>query len=143
VSDEPVPGRALLHPVALSCLGLMVLNDQVLKWACRGVLTGKLSDVAGLVFFPLLLVSVWEWSAWLAGRPPHAPRAVVWGAVVFTASGFAAIQVSEVAAWAWTWGLGLLQAPIRGTWQPVVHTMDPTDLIALPAAGVALILTRE
>ena len=33
----------------------MGLNDHYLKWAYPSVLTGKLSDFAGLVFFPLLL----------------------------------------------------------------------------------------
>jgi len=34
--------------------------------------------------------------------------------------------------------LGALQAPFRGQWLPVSHYMDPTDLIAVPAIGVAI-----
>lgn len=137
MSAEPVPGRALLHPVALSCLGLMVLNDQVLKWAFPGVLTGKLSDVAGLVFFPLLLVSMWEWTLSWRGQRPVASRRAVWVALAMTGTVFTAIQLSPAAGAAWSWGLGLLQAPFRGEWQPVRHTMDATDLWALPALGIA------
>ncbi len=36
-------------------LVVLVLNDHVLKQAYPGMLTGKLSDVAGLVVAPLLL----------------------------------------------------------------------------------------
>ena len=34
------------------------MNDHVLKHACPGVVTGKLSDFAGLFFFPLFLADV-------------------------------------------------------------------------------------
>ena len=44
--------RALASPVAVVSLVLLVLNDHVLKQAWPGVVTGKLSDVAGLVVAP-------------------------------------------------------------------------------------------
>ncbi len=45
----------LIHPVTVAATALLILNDQVLKAAYPGWLTGKLSDVAGLVMAPPLL----------------------------------------------------------------------------------------
>ncbi|MFT5682697.1 MAG: hypothetical protein ACI8RZ_003621, partial [Myxococcota bacterium] len=45
----------LLHPVTLTAMALLAVNDHWAKYALTGVVTGKLSDFAGLVFFPLLL----------------------------------------------------------------------------------------
>ncbi len=49
---RPAP---LLHPVSLASMALLGLNDHVLKGLFPGLITGKLSDFAGLVFFPLVL----------------------------------------------------------------------------------------
>ena len=45
----------ILHPLCLLSVFLLGLNDHYLKWEHPSYLTGKLSDFAGLVFFPLLL----------------------------------------------------------------------------------------
>ena len=135
--SRPTPGGALLHPVAVAALGLMVLNDHGLKQAYPGMLTGKLSDLAGMVFFPLVLISVWEWGQSLRGGPAVAGRGVVGAAVALTGVSFAAIQLWEPAGDLWSWGLGGLQSPfVGGAWRPVAHTADPTDLLALPALAV-------
>ena len=47
--------RALASPGFVLALVVLVLNDHVLKQAYPGWVTGKLSDVAGLVVAPLLL----------------------------------------------------------------------------------------
>jgi hypothetical protein len=135
-----VPGWALVHPVSLLALGVLLLNDHVLKRTHPGWVTGKLSDVAGMIFFPLLLLSMVEWLRWLTGRPPRAPRAAVWGCAALTGAVFASIQLWEPAGEAWAWGLGGLQAPLRGAWRPVPHTADPTDLVALLALWVPVSL---
>ncbi|MCC6617494.1 MAG: hypothetical protein IT341_00485 [Chloroflexi bacterium] len=46
-----VPADGLLHPVVLGAIGLLLLNDHVLKTTTPGFVTGKLSDFAGLAFF--------------------------------------------------------------------------------------------
>ena len=43
------------HPVTVLALVVLVLNDHVLKAAQPGWLTGKLSDVVGLVLAPPLV----------------------------------------------------------------------------------------
>ena len=112
-----VPTRALARPRWLGALLLLVLNDHVFKGAglLPGWLTGKASDVAGLLVAPTLLVA-------LLGL--HTRTAVAW-AHVLTGAVFAAIQVWEPAAR----GIEGLTALGPFPWRV---TMDPLDLLALP-----------
>jgi hypothetical protein len=48
----------LAHPLVWGCVVLTALNDHVLKSAYPGHLTGKISDFAGLFFFPVLAAEV-------------------------------------------------------------------------------------
>lgn len=50
----------LTHPYVLFALGLTALNDHYFKFAYPGFLTGKLSDFAGLFFFPLFLHALYD-----------------------------------------------------------------------------------
>jgi hypothetical protein len=47
--------KPLGHPLPLATVLLLAVNDHLLKARWPGLLTGKLSDFAGLFFFPLLL----------------------------------------------------------------------------------------
>ena len=49
-----------MDPVVLVALGVLLLNDHMLKEQHGNWWTGKLSDVAGMVLFPVLLVAVFE-----------------------------------------------------------------------------------
>lgn len=113
-------GRDLLHPLPISAVALLALNDHVLKasnWAPRA-LTGKLSDVAGLFFFPILLVSIAR-----SVRPVRtAPAAIA--AASLTALVFAAIKLDVRANAAAAWLLGSC-------------ALDPSDLVALPMTALA------
>lgn len=136
--------RLLLHPVFLCAVGLLLLNDHALKPAFPAAWwTGKLSDVAGLTFFPVLL-----WVVLLAVIRPldrSGRRGIALDVVAgLTAVAFTAVQLSSEAAEVWRWGLGVLQLPFRwalaaatsGDWprlRPVRHTLDDTDLVAVPA----------
>lgn len=129
-----VAGQVLLEPGCLVAMAVLVVNDHWLKarfgpdprW---GLVTGKVSDVAGLVFFPLLLVSLVElvelarWLVSAARRPASASGAGcvrdtscpsvmerhLLGAVVATGAGFAAVQVVPAAAAAYSGGLAVLR----------------------------------
>jgi hypothetical protein len=49
--------RALgARTLPLFAVAVLIVNDHVLKHRFPGLVTGKLSDFAGLFFFPLLLV---------------------------------------------------------------------------------------
>jgi hypothetical protein len=61
------------HPVVLAALALLLANDHVLKRAWPGLVTGKLSDVAGPIVVAALAGAVarrrgprWERAAWVA-----------------------------------------------------------------------------
>jgi hypothetical protein len=99
--------------VAVAAVLLLVVNDHLLKGAgVPGILTGKLSDVAGVVFLPLLLAASWEWGRHLLRRA--VPATISWQPCVATAAAFAAIQLSSGAAMLYGRTLGLLR------WVPTV-----------------------
>ncbi|NMO18897.1 hypothetical protein HPC49_16590 [Pyxidicoccus fallax] len=139
----------MLHPVVLGAVVLLLLNDHVFKARWPSWWTGKLSDVAGLAMFPVLLQALWEKARARTGREFHPSRAVLVACVVLTGLCFSAIKVSADAGRAWQWALGTLQWPARAVWalltgHPtprvalVAHTVDATDLFTLPALLVAL-----
>ncbi|MEX2546639.1 MAG: hypothetical protein WD830_02475 [Chloroflexota bacterium] len=145
-----IPGDGLLRPVPLLGIALLLLNDHVLKLVAPGDITGKLSDFAGLTFFPLLLVALWEVGIAVVGRMRMASEVALVAAIFATGIGFAAIEIVPAAADVYRAGLGFVQwvlstpfnwlfglgssAPAR-----VSTTQDPTDLVALAALAVAYV----
>lgn len=121
-----LPIGEALHPVALAAVVVLVVNDWVLKpSAAPGWLTGKLSDVAGLVFAPLVLTALVDAAI---GRP--LTRAKLAASIALTGAVFAAVKLSPEAARAVAraWSLTGVDARI---------VADPTDLLALPSLAVA------
>ena len=148
------PADGLLDPVALVALAVLALNDQVLKAAWPGFVTGKLSDVAGLVVTPLALLAAWELVSWAVGRWRAPSTRVLALSIVVVGLGFAAIQVWEPATDAYRWGLGAAQWPFRALAAaltgapspgiaPVVAVADAEDLVVLPALAVTWWLGRR
>jgi hypothetical protein len=148
-SGKAAAGDLLLHPVALAALALLVLNDHFLKAVWPGPLTGKLSDLAGMIFLPVFLVSAWE-LVLAVGRRWRAPSmsALVVASVVSAAS-LALVKTTPLAAQVAGYAFGTAQwmiaTPIRllvGEHSPAFTTtsivVDPTDLLALPAVGLAV-----
>jgi hypothetical protein len=152
IAARPRPARELLlHPIPLAAIALLVANDHWLKAAHPGWLTGKLSDVAGMTFFPLLLLVLLDVAARLAKRElPRSPATVLAPALA-TVVVFAAVKSFAPATEAFRWGLGLLQWPLQALACLIsathVHApmavdavTDPTDLLALPFAGLAVLV---
>ncbi|MGW3618183.1 hypothetical protein [Micromonospora arida] len=115
----------LCHPATVFALVLLLVNDHVLKAAFPGLVTGKLSDVAGLVLAPPLVAVL------LTLLVPRLPsRAAALAGLVAVGAGFAVVKSSgyaaELASSAWT----VLAGPslVRADW---------TDLLTLPALGLA------
>lgn len=141
------PGDGLLHPLAWGSLVVLLVNDHVLKRAYPSWLTGKLSDVAGLVFFPLLLEAVVELGSARAKRLRSAvPLAV---AVVATGIVFTLAKTSPlVNGWVKAadavlrYPLRLAVETLHGKPFPRLGhprmVLDATDLFALPALLVSL-----
>jgi hypothetical protein len=130
---RPIAGALawLAHPVTVVAIGLLLLNDHVLKVVWPGWITGKLSDVAGLVMAPPLLGVV---IAVVAPRLGTVRRSAL--AVGLVGVGFAAVKGFEpAAAWASTWW-----SVVNG---PSVVRSDVTDLLAVPALGIAWWTSRS
>jgi len=108
----------LVHPLSIAALAVLALNDHLWKGVGPAWLTGKLSDFAGLFYFPFLVAALcalvtdrWRGSA---GRVAFAVVAV-W---------FAAAKTIPAAHQATVW----LASRLVGD---VAVVRDPTDVIAL------------
>jgi hypothetical protein len=146
---RPIAGDGLLHPVVIGAIVVLLVNDQVLKRAWPGLVTGKLSDVAGMVFAPLLLVAAAELVASGIGRWRGPSRRWVTATCFSIGLGFVAVKLIPGVTGLWELGLGVVQRPtsaladlVAGRALPpirqVVSTADATDLVALPAVWLAL-----
>jgi len=130
--------RALVQPITIASVALLLMNDHVFKHLVPSWLTGKLSDFAGLFFFPYVVLAFTAlarlavaWPRRTAGEatprgrltPGHAACtpfvaiAVVFALVKALPSGTAAASSA----------LGILLGA------PIQITTDVTDLIGLMA----------
>lgn len=149
-----VPADGLLHPVAVVALVLLLVNDHVLKDIWPGPFSGKLSDVAGLVLTPLVLAAGWELACWSLRRRCEPSRSVAALSVAAVGIGFAAAKTLEPAADLYRAGMTLLQWPFAtvasllgsgSVPEPgvVLFVRDPSDLVALPALAVPLVIGQR
>lgn len=132
-----LPSGEFFHPLSLFALSLLILNDWVLKpasWA-PPLVTGKLSDFAGLLFFPLLLTALGDCLLLVAARL-GAPvdftlsRGKLLVSILATGAVFSLLKLSALAnqvAVDLAHGLGL----------PARIVLDPTDLVALVVLWVS------
>jgi hypothetical protein len=106
------------RPLPLAAVATLLLNDHVFKGSelLPGWLTGKLSDFAGLFFFPILLVAV--------ARPRCTPRFAAAVATLSTGAVFTAIKLVPA--------VNALATRACGP-----TALDPSDLLALPALGAS------
>lgn len=151
-SIDRVPGQVLLDPLVLLSVAVLVVNDHYLKHHVGGPIAGKLSDVVGLFFFPLVLLAVLEWARWVWRRDRWAARpAEVAGAVGLTAAGFAAVKLLPAAGTAYVVTVGALRwagesivslAAGSGlpSWTDVHLSPDASDLLALPVLVVSYLV---
>lgn len=128
--------RPLRHPVAIAALALWVLNDHLFKALWPGLVTGKLSDIAGMVVTPLLLIAI-------GVRP--------WIAASVVALAFALAKTWLPANEAYCLAVTAMRAPLRAVFgalgwplwrERAMLVRDPTDLVAVPFGAVALWIAR-
>src|SRR4051812_15006472 len=101
----------LRSPLLLAAVGVLLLNDFVLKAAFHNWLTGKLSDVAGLAAFTIFWCAIWPRRVWTVGS-------CITAAFVFWKSPLsqpALDFLNDFAPW------------------PFGRTVDYSDLLSLPA----------
>ena len=133
-----LPVGEALHPVALAAVIVLVVNDWVLKPWLHDWVTGKLSDVAGLAFAPVVLSASiglgLRVAAALGARvdPSLSKRRLV-ACCAATAIGFALVKLCPPVA----------HAVARLIGHHASFYPDATDLFALPAVLVALWIGRD
>jgi hypothetical protein len=134
-----------MHPVTLLAVVVLVVNDWVLKPAFHGGLggavTGKLSDIAGLVFAPVVLSAAIGLVLALAARlgarvDPYLTRRRLVLCIAATGLGFAAVKISPAAADA-------VARTLSHLGRRASIALDRTDLLALPALLVAYWIGRD
>lgn len=134
------PATTLLrHPIVLSATLLWLVNDHVFKHVCPSWWTGKLSDVASMVVFPVVLSATLECAGWRHRR-------TLGVAALGTALLFVAIQLSAPAADLYVQLFGALHwvlGGMRGLPGVVAHTSDPTDCIVAPLAAIPVWLAHH
>lgn len=144
-SSGRVRGDFLLSWVFLVSLVALLVNDFYLKRAHPGAVSGILSDVAGMVFFPILIVAVAEFAMLLF--PAKRFASVAWFAVAAAFIGVAFTVVKFTG-----WGEDAYTAVVA----PVVEwtgsglslgttgvVSDPADLLALLALPIPILVGRR
>jgi hypothetical protein len=111
----------LTSPLFLASLVLLAANDWIFKRLAPGLVTGKLSDLAGVFAFAVF---------WMAVFPRH--RAAV---AVIAGAAFASWKLPAVQPLLDAWNA---HAPFR-----LGRTVDATDLIALAVLPLAFLYVRR
>jgi hypothetical protein len=157
---RPVAGARFLRPVPVAAVVVLALNDHVFKQAWPGFVTGKLSDLAGMVFFPFFLEGLWESGLALARaiRKSRAPwrreGRRLFACALATGLVFSAVKTVPLANEAYRVGLGGLQWGLRAVFAAAVHApappfhrvslvRDPTDLLGLVGLAWPLLAARR
>lgn len=142
-----------VRPLTVLAVLLLFVNDHVLKHAWPGFVTGKLSDVAGVFFFPLLVHAL-VWTVVPASRRDDRAHdrlllcACVATAIVFTLTKTTVLgnEAYRVTWGAMQWPLRAARAIAHGSALPgikrVVLVRDPSDVIAVPFAALAYLYAR-
>lgn len=140
--------------VATLSVFVLYLNDHLLKQAFPGFVTGKLSDVAGMIFFPVLLTTlIWALVPG-ARRTDRARDSLLVGACIATALVFTLTKTTafgnEAYRFAWgamQWPLAALRALASGHPLPAIAHVrlvrDPSDVLAVPFVVVGYVASRR
>jgi hypothetical protein len=123
--------RCLKYPATLLSIGLLLANDHWLKASFPSWWTGKLSDFAGLFFFPFLIAPL---LGLLLDRKSFSPRMIGRLAFALTGIWFTLLKTLPLANAATRALLGAVLG------HAVQIVLDHTDLIALPVLVPAWLL---
>lgn len=120
---------ALTHPVSIAAIVALLINDHLLRWRWPSWWTGKIGDVAWLIFAPFALALLLSWLAprSLRQRPKH----IGGFAIVSTGVIFALVKTLPAAH-------AIFQRVYNGLlpWDSMLRR-DPADLLTLPALLIA------
>jgi len=154
------PVELLLHPVTVTALAIMIVNDGWLRGAYPGWLPGKISDFAAVLAYPGLISALWGLGAMAldglvagstrrsaSGQPAlrgvdySLGPTVILGSAILTGAILAGINL-------WTpfrdGYLSLLRhLDVFGWFGPFHYTMDPSDLLGLVLLPVVWLVGRR
>ena len=127
---------ALTHPVTVVSLAVLVLNDVLFKSLWPGSWwTGKLSDLAWMVFAPPLLAFL---LSWLTRGNERAEKASWIAAYVGLPLLYAAFNTFEPVHHWINWGISTASGGTAGS------ALDPTDSLVIPfGMGIAVWVWRR
>ncbi len=125
----------LAHPAVLAALGLLLLNDHLLRRWWPSWWTGKVGDLAWLLIAPFALAAVLAWL--LPLREPARERWTFPLALGLVGVGFTVLKVSPALM---DLAMRISSAALH---TPLTLRADPTDLLALPALVLAAWLWRQ
>ena len=142
-----VPVGEAMHPVTLVAIVVLVVNDWILKprfhdgSALGELVTGKLSDISGLVFAPVVLTAAIGLVLAVAARlgakvDPHLTQRRLVLAIAATGIVFAAVKLSPDAA-------SFLAHALSHLGRRASIYLDRTDLLCLPALAIAYWIGRD
>jgi hypothetical protein len=137
----------------LFAVAVLFVNDHFLKRAWPGSVTGKLSDVAGMFFFPLLLHAVASNIVPRSRRSDVAHDRLLFVCCAATAFVFVLAKTTIAVNEAYAVTLGALQWPFRALAslaheravsgvRPVILARDPSDVLAVPFVALAYVAGR-
>ncbi len=137
-NHQRVAGDWILHRVFLFAIVGLLLNDHVFKVYCSSSLTGKASDIFGMIFFPMLLASSFELVARCIRVPCFLGRVGIGASVTATGVFFAAINLIDSFASSYreivaSFYLAIGWPATRAQLVASVHAMDASDVLVLPA----------
>lgn len=129
--------RLLAHPVILAASGLMLVNDLILRRFWPSWWTGKLSDAAWLVIVPLLAAALLGVLLPLPRREPRRGTWIFGLGMALVGLGFAGVKALPV--------VNILATRIFADFLSVspALSLDPSDLLALPAMLIPLVLWQR
>jgi hypothetical protein len=137
-----LPLGEALHPITLAAVLVLVVNDWALKPRFGpGIITGKLSDLAGLVFAPVVLSAAIGLALHLAARlgarvDPSLSRRRLLLCTIATGAVFTAVKLDPTCA-------HLLADLLSRFGRPAFIYLDRTDLLCLPALAIAVWIGRD
>ncbi len=123
----------LLHPFSLAAVGLLLINDWVLRAFWPSWWTGKLGDAAWLFFVPYVLALVLAWILPTAKDQDRHTRITFGLAFILTGCVFSLVKTFPTANLVAT----RISSFLLGTAPSL--TLDPTDLLVLPALLISAV----
>lgn len=125
IMDLPGKIRFFVHPLPLSVVAIMAINDHWLKYRYANFLTGKLSDFCGVFYFPIfILAMIICLDEILRLKRLRLQASTVISVIVFTDCLLLLVKLSAVSARG-------IEAFFFSYLFPIRIIQDPTDLVAL------------